>query len=359
MGHKVHPVGFRVGIIRGWDAKWYADKHYVTYLQEDLKIRKAIRSMYPEAGVSQVEIDRQANNVTLTIHTARPGILIGRGGQRVDEMRNSLEKLSGKKIQLNIREVQQPELDAFLVARSVADQMERRVAYRRAMKQSLLRTIQAGAKGMRIRCAGRLDGAEIARKIIMHEGRVPLHTIRADIDYGFTEARTVMGRIGVKVWIYKGDILPEKEEAKVSEAVPQAATTSATEAKPVVETAPTVASEVITVTPEAQVAEVKPKPVRRVSRPRVTTAAATTPSETTSAAEGKPKTAVRRTARPKIVAVDTKADGTTAEEKPKATVRKAPRAIAKTKEVKSEDAAEKPSASAESVDKQGEGNATT
>ncbi len=186
MGHKVHPVGFRVGIIRGWDAKWYADKHYVTYLQEDLKVRKAIRSMYPEAGVSQVEIDRQANNLTLTIHTARPGILIGRGGQRVEEMRNSLEKLIGKKIQLNIREVQQPELDAFLVARSVADQMERRVAYRRAMKQSLLRTIQAGAKGMRIRCAGRLDGAEIARKVIMHEGRVPLHTIRADIDYGLT-----------------------------------------------------------------------------------------------------------------------------------------------------------------------------
>src|SRR4030043_69868 len=212
MGHKVHPVGFRVGVIRGWDAKWYADKHYVTYLQEDLKIRKAIRSMYPEAGVSQVEIDRQANNVTLTIHTARPGILIGRGGQRVDEMRNTLEKLIGKKIQLNIREIQQPELDAFLVARSVADQMERRVAYRRAMKQTLLRTIQAGAKGMRIRCAGRLDGAEIARKVIMHEGRVPLHTIRADIDYGLTEAHTVMGRIGVKVWIYKGDILPEKEE---------------------------------------------------------------------------------------------------------------------------------------------------
>lgn len=370
MGHKVHPVGFRVGVIRGWDSKWYADKHYVTYLQEDLKVRKAIRSMYPEAGVSQVEIDRQANNVTLTIHTARPGILIGRGGQRVDEMRNSLEKLIGKKIQLNIREVQQPELDAFLVARSVADQMERRVAYRRAMKQSLLRTMQAGAKGMRIRCAGRLDGAEIARKVIMHEGRVPLHTIRADIDYGFTEARTVMGRIGVKVWVYKGDILPEKEEAEAVEAAPQAVTTPAAKAKQVAETAPTATPEVIAAVPEAPVSEVKPveqpvpveeKPraVRRAPRPRATTTEATTTGETPPAAEGKPKATVRRTAKPKTVTTDTKADETTTEEKTKAPVRKAPRATAKTREVKSEDAAEKPSASTESVDKQGEGNATT
>ena len=367
MGHKVHPVGFRVGVIRGWDAKWYADKHYVTYLQEDLKIRKAIRSMYPEAGVSQVEIDRQANNVTLTIHTARPGILIGRGGQRVDEMRNSLEKLIGKKIQLNIREVQQPELDAFLVARSVADQMERRIAYRRAMKQSLLRTMQAGAKGMRIRCAGRLDGAEIARKVIMHEGRVPLHTIRADIDYGFTEARTVMGRIGVKVWVYKGDILPEKEE---TEAAPQAITTPAAEAKKVTETAQTAIPEVIATVPETPVGEVKPveqpvpveeKPrvLRRAPRPRATAIEATTTGETPSAAEGKPKTTVRRTARPKTATAETKAGETTTEEKPKATIKRAPRATAKTMAVKSEDAAEKPSASTESVDKQGEGNATT
>jgi small subunit ribosomal protein S3 len=371
MGHKVHPVGFRVGIIRGWDAKWYADKHYVTYLQEDLKIRKAIRSMYPEAGVSQVEIDRQANNVTLTIHTARPGILIGRGGQRVDEMRNSLEKLIGKKIQLNIREVQQPELDAFLVARSVADQMERRIAYRRAMKQSLLRTMQAGAKGMRIRCAGRLDGAEIARKVIMHEGRVPLHTIRADIDYGFTEAHTVMGRIGVKVWVYKGDILPEKEEAEVAEATPQAITAQTAEAKQVTETTQTAIPEVIAAVPEVPIVEVKPveqpvsteeKPrvLRRAPRPRATTAEATTTGETPPVTEEKPKATVRRTARPKTATTETKTDETTTtEEKPKATVKRAPRTTAKTKEVKSEDAAEKPSASTDSVDKQGEGNATT
>ena len=223
MGHKVHPVGFRLGIIKTWESKWYSDRHFVTYLQEDLRVRKAVRSMYPEAGVSLVEIDRQANNVSITIHTARPGILIGRGGQRVDEMRKSLEKLISKKVQLNIREVQQPEFDAYLVAKSIAESMERRVSYRRALKQALQRSIMAGAKGMRVRAAGRLDGAEIARTVTMHEVRVPLHTLRADIDYGFVEAKTVMGRIGIKVWIYKGEILPVKEEAEVAEAAAQPA----------------------------------------------------------------------------------------------------------------------------------------
>jgi small subunit ribosomal protein S3 len=214
MGHKVHPTGFRLGVIRDWDAKWYADKHYMEYLQEDIKLREVVESMYPEAGVSTVEIDRQANNVTMTIHTARPGILIGRGGQRVDELRAKLEELVGKRVQLNIREVPQPELDAYLVARNVADQIERRLAYRRTLKQAILRSMQAGAKGMRISCAGRLDGAEIARRVTMHEGQVPLHTLRADIDYGFTEAHTTMGRIGVKVWLYRGDVLPARKEAE-------------------------------------------------------------------------------------------------------------------------------------------------
>jgi small subunit ribosomal protein S3 len=360
MGHKVHPVGFRLGIIRGWDAKWYADKHYVTYLQEDLKIRKAVRSMYPEAGVSQVEIDRQANAVTLTIHTARPGILIGRGGQRVDEMRNTLEKLIGKKIQLNIREVQQPELDAFLVARSVADQMERRVAYRRAMKQTLLRTIQAGAKGMRIRCAGRLDGAEIARKVIMHEGRVPLHTIRADIDYGLTEAHTVMGRIGVKVWIYKGDILPEKEDVEVTETTTVAPIAEAKPTEVTLETTaevtiPATASQVTEMKPSEQpVGEEKPKIVRRAPRPRTT---ATVHGEAGASSEEKPKTAVRRTVRPRTGIAEIKPEEST-EDKPKTAVKRTPRTTAKPKETKSEETVEKP-ASVESVDKQGEGNATT
>lgn len=350
MGHKVHPIGFRVGIIRNWDAKWYADKHFVRYLQEDLKIRKTIRSMYPEAGVSQVEIDRQANNVTLTIHTARPGILIGRGGQRVDEMRSKLEKLIGKRIQLNIREVQQPELDAFLVARSVADQMERRVSYRRAMKQSIQRTMMAGALGMRIRCAGRLDGAEIARRLIMHEGRVPLHTIRANIDYGFTEARTQMGRIGVKVWVYKGDILPEKEEVETAAPVPQAVAASAAEtvaslaatasATSVVESKPAVEKP----TPAPAAVE-KPKPVRRATRPKV---------DAPRSAETAPAPARRVThPRPANTTPAGVATAPAAEEKPKAPVRRVTRpAAAKPQEVKAEEAQE-------SAEKQGEGNATT
>jgi small subunit ribosomal protein S3 len=217
LGHKVHPFGFRIGVIRDWQAKWYAEKNYADSLHEDLKLRQAIKSGYNEAGISLVEIDRQANKVALTIHTARPGVVIGRGGQRVDEMRLHLESLVGKRIQLNILEVQQPELDAYLVARAIAEQIEHRVAFRRAMKQAMFRTMQAGAKGIRIGCAGRLGGAEIARREIMHQGRVPLHTLRADIDYGFTEAHTTMGRIGVKVWIYRGDILPEPTRLEAKE----------------------------------------------------------------------------------------------------------------------------------------------
>ena len=218
MGHKVHPFGFRLGVIRDWQARWYSEKNYVDFLQEDLKIRRAIAKGYTEAGISLVEIDRQANKVSINIHTARPGVVIGRGGQRVDEMRANLEALIGKRIQLSILEVQQPELDAFLVARSVADQIEHRVAFRRAMKQSMFRTMQAGAKGMRISCSGRLGGAEIARREVMHQGQVPLHTLRADIDYGFTEAHTTLGRIGIKVWVYRGDILPEVSRPEAEEA---------------------------------------------------------------------------------------------------------------------------------------------
>lgn len=211
MGRKVHPVGFRLGFIRDWQAKWYAGKEYGGNLQEDLLIRGRLMRDYSDAGISLTEIERQANKVTIAVHTSRPGVVIGRGGQRVDEMKHRLESLTGKAIQLNILEVQQPELDAYLVARSVADQLERRVAHRRAMKQALARTIQSGAQGIKIRCSGRLGGAEIARSQEMHQGRIPLHTLRADIDYGFAEASTAMGRIGVKVWIYKGDVLPEQE----------------------------------------------------------------------------------------------------------------------------------------------------
>lgn len=227
MGHKVHPTGFRLGVIKDWQSKWYSEAHYAEFIQEDNKLREYIKAKYPEAGISLVEIDRQAKDVTITLHTARPGIVIGRGGSRVDEMRQNLEALIGKKVRLNIQEIRQPELDAYLVARSVAEQIERRVAYRRAMKQAIFRTIQSGAKGIKISAAGRLANAEIARRQTQHEGQVPLHTLRADIDYGFTEAVTTMGRIGVKVWIYKGQVLPEMKtaeaEAKPGEAVAEPA----------------------------------------------------------------------------------------------------------------------------------------
>ena len=261
MGRKVHPMGFRIGVIRDWQAKWYADKHYVEFLQEDLKLRQAIRSGYNEAGISLVEIDRQANKVVVTIYTARPGVVIGRGGQRVDEMRQHLESLVGKRIQLNIQEIRQPELDAYLVARSVAEQIERRVAYRRAMKQAVFRTIQAGAKGMRINCAGRLGGAEIARRQMIHEGQVPLHTLRADIDYGFTEAHTTLGRIGVKVWIYKGDILPELKMVEVEEIPAEA------EAKPAEAEVKPAEAEVKPAEAEAKPAEAEVKPVEAEVKP--------------------------------------------------------------------------------------------
>ena len=236
MGHKVHPLGFRLGVIRDWQGKWYADRHFAEFLKEDLKLRKLIQDRHSDAAISTIDIERQANQVTVTIRTARPGIVIGRGGQRVEETRKTLESLIGKKIRLNIQEVHQPELDAKLVAQSIAEQMERRVAFRRAMKQSLLRSMQAGAKGIRIHCAGRLGGAEIARRLNMHEGQVPLHTLRADIDYGFTEAKTTMGRIGVKVWIYKGDILPQRKivetvESNIAVSVDAAPAISATEAE--------------------------------------------------------------------------------------------------------------------------------
>ena len=231
MGHKVHPIGFRIGIIRDWQAKWYASKHYVEFLQEDLKLRQAIQSRYAEASISLVEIERQANKVLVTIYTSRPGVVIGRGGQRVDEMRLYLEGLIGKPVQLNIQEIQQPELDAYLVARAIAEQIGHRVSYRRVMKQAIFRTIQSGAKGIKVSCAGRLGGAQIARRQTMHQGQVPLHTMRADIDYGFAEAHTPLGQIGVKVWIYKGDILPEPKEVEVEEVLAEPVASTSMEAE--------------------------------------------------------------------------------------------------------------------------------
>jgi len=216
VGHKVHPYGFRIGIIRGWRAKWYDEKNYLEALHDDLKLRKEIKRRLREGAVARVEMDRQGNDIVVTIFTARPGIVIGRGGQRAEELRSELEKLCGKKVKLSIKEVEQPETEAMLVARNIADSLERRVAFRRAMKQAAFKTRQAGAKGIRISCAGRLGGAEIARRETVREGQLPLHTLCADIDYGVAEAATTMGNIGVKVWIYKGNIIPEVRRESVT-----------------------------------------------------------------------------------------------------------------------------------------------
>jgi len=292
MGRKVHPIGFRLGIVRDWQSKWYTDKHYVEYLQEDMKLRKAITARYGDAGVSLIEIERPANKIIVTIHTARPGIVIGRGGQRVDETRRSLEELIGKKLQLNVQEIRQPEMDAYLVARSLAEQIERRVAYRRAMKQALFRSMQAGAQGIKINLAGRLGGVEIARSQVMHQGRVPLHTIRADVDYGFTEAHTVMGRIGIKVWLYRGDILPEQEaEAAAAEMAAPAPAPAAVEPGTGSEPAAVKAAEA------APAAEEKPETATKAPRKtRVEPVAEEAPAQAAEAVRKTKKTATGKAA---------------------------------------------------------------
>ncbi|MBO2520866.1 MAG: 30S ribosomal protein S3 [Clostridia bacterium] len=211
MGQKVHPVGLRLGIIKDWDGRWYAGrKEYAELLHEDLEIRRRIKERFYTAGISKVEIERAANRAKVTIHTARPGMVIGKGGAEVDRLRKELERQTGKQLQINIVEVKRPELDAQLVAENIAFQLERRVSFRRAMRQAQQRAMRFGAKGIKIRIAGRIAGAEIARTEWAAEGSIPLHTLRADIDYGFAEAKTTYGQIGVTVWIYKGEVLPEK-----------------------------------------------------------------------------------------------------------------------------------------------------
>ena len=214
MGQKVHPKGLRLGIIKDWDSRWYDRKNYRELLHEDILLRDYIKKRLYMAGVSLVEIERAANRLRISIHTAKPGIVIGRGGTEVEVLRKDLEKLSGKQVNVNIIEIKKPELDAQLVAESVASQLERRVGFRRAMKQAVSRTMRMGAQGIRIAVSGRLAGAEMARSEWYSEGKVPLHTLRADIDYGFAEANTQYGKIGVKVWIYRGEVLPEKRNNK-------------------------------------------------------------------------------------------------------------------------------------------------
>jgi small subunit ribosomal protein S3 len=217
LGHKVHPTGFRLGIIKGWDSRWYADKTYKDLLAEDRTLRDSIRKRLANAGISRIEIERVAGTqIAVTIHTAKPGIVIGKSGESVERLRVDLERQTKKKVRLSIVEIRTPELDAYLVARSIADQLEKRVSFRRAMKQGVQKTMRAGAKGIKVVMGGRLGGAEIARVEKESEGSVPLQTLRADIDYGLAEAHTTYGVIGIKVWIYHGDVLPEKQGERVS-----------------------------------------------------------------------------------------------------------------------------------------------
>ena len=213
MGQKVHPNAFRLGIYKPWQARWYGDKDYTEMLLEDMKMRRLILERLRNAGISKVETERSANQATVIIWTAKPGIVIGKGGTSVDQLRDDLEKMTGKKVRVTIQEIKHPELDAMLVAQNVAAQLERRIAFRRAIKQSVLRTMRAGAKGVKIAVSGRLGGAEMSRREWDRDGRVPLHTLKANIDFGQTEARTTFGRIGVSVWVYLGDFdLTQPEE---------------------------------------------------------------------------------------------------------------------------------------------------
>lgn len=251
MGQKVHPFGFRLGVIRDWQSRWYADKEYREFAVEDDKIRRFLRTRLHgmqagaaarrggrggrgmDAGVSQIEIERMANMIKVTLHTARPGLIIGRGGRGIDELRVDLEKITPRKVQINVLEIKQPELDAQLVAESIANQIERRVSFKRAIRLAIARTMQRGGKGIKVITSGRLGGAEIARAYGDKDGKIPLHTLRADIDYGATEARTQYGNIGVKVWIYRGEILPgtapaapAQRPAAARQAAPAAPTTA-------------------------------------------------------------------------------------------------------------------------------------
>ena len=220
MGQKVNPHGFRLGITTDWKSRWYADKLYKDYVKEDVAIRRMMSKGMERAGISKVEIERTRDRVRVDIHTARPGIVIGRRGAEADRIRGELEKLTGKQVQLNILEVKNPEIDAQLVAQGIAEQLSARVSFRRAMRKGMQSSLRAGAKGIRVQCSGRLGGAEMSRSEFYREGRVPLHTLRANIDFGFYEARTTFGRIGVKVWIYKGDVTA-RELAQQQAAAPR------------------------------------------------------------------------------------------------------------------------------------------
>ncbi len=316
MGHKVHPNAFRLGVFRPWEANWFANpKDYTKMLHEDLQMRSAILTRLRNAGIAKIETERSSNaQLTVTIHTAKPGIVIGKGGSSVDQLREDLEKRFGNRVRISIQEIKQPELNAQLVAENIASQIERRISYKRAMKQAILRTMRAGAKGVRIYCGGRLRGAEMARREWDREGRVPLHTLRADIDFGRATAKTTFGAIGVKCWIYKDQIspkarLPITDGAPIGDAIapqPEAPVDFTPQPIPVVETA---TAEVVNAAVIAEVAapEAAPKRARATAsaaiKPKAEVATATKPAKPAAKTPAKPAAkAPAKVAAPKATA---------------------------------------------------------
>jgi small subunit ribosomal protein S3 len=287
LGHKVHPNAFRLGVFRPWEANWFANpKDYTKMLHEDLEMRRIILARLRNAGIAKIETERSSNaQLTVTIHTAKPGIVIGKGGSSVDQLREDLEKRFGNRVRISIQEIKQPELDAQLVAENIASQIERRISYKRAMKQAILRTMRAGAKGIRLYAGGRLRGAEMARRENDREGRVPLHTLRADIDFGRATAKTTFGAIGIKVWIYKDLISPaQRRLAPIPEETAPQPEPIAPQPEPVaaVDTAPMRSAE-----PEPMPADI-PGPAKPLRRPRIATTATGTARARTAAATPKP-----------------------------------------------------------------------
>jgi small subunit ribosomal protein S3 len=304
VGHKVHPNGFRLGVYRNWEAKWFApDKEFKPLLLEDVRLRRMLLARLKNAGVARIETERSSSALTITLHTAKPGIVIGKGGTSVDQLRDELEKLTGKRVRVTIQEIKKPELSAQLVAENVAAQLEKRIAFRRAIKQSLMKTMRAGAQGVKIRVKGRLGGSEMARIEWNREGRVPLHTLKADIDFGQTEAKTTFGRIGVSAWVYTGNF-PTEAPPKPPAAVEEPEETQVPVSAAISETAPLAQLVQAAIpTPATTVIEAVPLGV------------GVTPTETPAA---KPKRATRTAKKP---ATEGAASTTAAAEKPKRTTR--------------------------------------
>ena len=320
MGHKVHPNGFRLGVYRNWEAKWFApDKEYKPLLLEDVRLRRMLLARLKNAGVARIETERSSSALTITLHTAKPGIVIGKGGTSVDQLRDELEKTTGKRVRVTIQEIKKPELSAQLVAENVAAQLEKRIAFRRAIKQSLMKTMRAGAQGVKIRVRGRLGGSEMARVEWNREGRVPLHTLKADIDFGQTEAKTTFGRIGVSAWVYTGNFpteAPPKPAAAVEEPV-DAGIPVADVASPLAE----LVQAVVAPTPVAVEAAAAPAPVATAEVPAAKPKRASRTTKATTAADGGGQTAAPKRA--------TRARATTTEKPAAPKTPRAPRAAKK------------------------------